>query len=301
MMPRTVRTPPKTDSPVVFKTPLQHYASDPGLAESPSQDLGLSEASLQSSLPSVSNRLGKRKRDELTRADILDLFSSLKADQDAKFEAILSSINEVKVSMDFMSQKYDEVLKRLDFLEEDKKDHETRVKFLETKIETLERQNRGTSIELRNIPQAPKESREDIRNFLIKTAEQLNVTLDSSEIRDAYRISPKSGNKPIIAEFTTVYMRDRFLSSFKKFNKEHQTNKFSTTTLDISGPSKTVYISENLTQKDRKLYFLAREFSKSNGFSFCWTSFGRIFVRKSEGSPHSRITCESDLENLKTN
>lgn len=293
-MPRTAHTPQKKDSPVVFKTPLQHYASDPNLTDSPRGNPGLREASSSRSSLASSN---KRKRDELTKSDILELFASFRADQDVKFEAILSSIYEVKVSMDFMSQKYDEVLKRVDLLEKEKIAQDSQILLLENKIDTLERLSRGTSIELRNIPQAPKEAREDIKNLVIKTAEQLSITLDSSEIRDVYRVNLKT-SKPIIAEFTTVSMRDRFVGSYKKFNREHQTNKFSTTNLSITGPSNPVYISENLTQRDRKLYYLAREFTKSNDYSFCWTSFGRIFVRRSEGSPPIRISCEGDLDNL---
>lgn len=288
------RTPPKTDSPVVFATPLQHYASDSNIAKSP---LPIQEAF---SFSNIATRKNKRKNDDISKSEILDLFSLIKEDQDSKFSAILSSINEVKVSMDFMSQKYDEVLQRLDFLEEERKTHDSKIQTLENKIEILERNTRRTSIEIRNVPQSTKETKEDLKNIVRKTAETLSVPLNSSsDIRDIYRINSKSMVKPIIADFTTVFARDSFLSSFKKFNKEHHSGKLSTANLIVGGPSNPVYISENLTQRDRKLYFLAREFAKSSGYSFCWTSFGRIFLRKAEGSPHICINAESDLDNLK--
>lgn len=302
------RTPPKTDSPAaaVFKTPLQHYASDTNLTETPSQEFVLSKAS---SLTSVTSHNSKRKRqnssdhssvtDELSRSEILELFSSLKEGQELKFSAILTSIHEVKVVMDSMSHKYDEVLQRLDFLEEEKKGYDNKIKFLENKVEFLERYTRGTSIEIRNIPQDSKETKEELGTILRKAAVALDVPLDSSEIRDVYRIATKSGPKTIIADFTTVSLRDKFIGGFKKCIKGNQTNKFTTTTLKISGPSQPVFISENLTQKDRRLFFLAREFARSSGYSFCWTSFGRIFMRKSEGSPHLRISCENDLAQLR--
>lgn len=201
--------------------------------------------------------------------------------------------------MDSMSQKYDEALQRLVLLEEVNNTQDKKIQFLENKIEILERNARVTSIELRNIPQSTKETKEDLRRIIENTAQALNVPLDSSsDIKDVYRISSKSELKPIIADFTTVFTRDRFLTSFKKFNKEHLSEKLSTATLSIGGPCKPVYISDNLTPKDRKLFFLAREFAKNSNYSFCWTSFGRIYLRRAEGSPQVRITSENDLEKL---
>ncbi|KOB76170.1 Zinc finger DNA binding protein [Operophtera brumata] len=290
------RTPPKTDSPAtgVSKSPLQHSFSDPNIVES---------INAASSLISVANRCIKRKRDDtddISKSEILDLFSKLRDDQDAKFSAILNSINDVKLSMNTMSQKYEEVLQRLDHLEEEKKGYDSKIQFLEDKVETLERHTRGTSIEIRNIPQDPKERKEDLKSILSKTADVLNVTLDSAEIKDIYRIGAKSSVKPIIADFTTVLKRDEFIRSFKKLNKQPSTVKLCTESLSITGTSKLIYISENLTQRDRRLYFIAREFTKACDYAFCWISFGRIFIRKSEGSPHIRISCEGDLEKLKT-
>lgn len=129
----------------------------------------------------------------------------------------------------------------------------------------------------------------DIIKFVIKTAEKLNIKLDSSEIKAAYRIGSNQNSKPIIAEFTTTFVRDRLINSFKTYNKEHPTDKFNTSSLGIGGTNKPVYISERLTQKDKKLFFLAREFAKGNGYVFCWASLGRIFVRRAEGSPRIRI------------
>ncbi|KOB72479.1 Zinc finger DNA binding protein [Operophtera brumata] len=286
-MSHTARPQPEVVSPVGYKTPLQHYNSEPSLLDTPRKD--------------HDSWGGQRKckRDELSRADILDLFEAFTTQQDTKFEAILASLGEVKTSIDVMSKKYDEALLRLNCLEVEKREQDIRVQLLENKIDFLERQARGTSIELRNIPQEPKESKKDLINLVIKTAEKLNTKLDSSEIKDAYRIGSNQNNKLIITEFTTTFAREGLINSFKTYNKEHPTEKFSTSSLGIGGTSKPVYLSESLTQKDRRLYFLAREFAKGNGYVFCWTSLGRIFVRRTEGSPRIRITCETDIENLK--
>lgn len=289
-----MRSPPKTsNTPTIFATPIQHYASDSNIAESPQK---IKEAF---SFTNIAARKNKRKNDDISKSEIIDMFTSLREDQDLKFTAIISCVNEVKVSIDFMTQKYDEALKRLETLEVEKRASDSKIQFLEDRIEFLERSTRGTSIEIRNIPQSAKETKVDLRNIIIKTAETLCIPLDSSSaIKDVYRINSKSQHKPIIADFTTVFARDNFLSSFKRYNKEHQTDKLSTAVLSIGGPGRPVYLSENLTQRDRKLYFNARQFAKNHGYSFCWTTFGRIYLRKEEGSPQIRITSDSDLDNL---
>lgn len=301
------RTPPPTcDSPAaIFQTPLAlgHAISEPNIAQSPAveQEYGLNIATSMLNAPS---RIIKRKKFDLNRNDILDLFSKLRDDQDQKFSAILSSINEVKVSVDNMSLKHDELLKRISILEEERTGQNSKIQFLENKVEYLERQSRSTSIEIRNIPQAAKESKEELKTILKQTADILNVPLNDLEIKDVYRFGKNNTNKSVIADFTTVFTRDKFLRSFKNFNKAHQEARLSTGSLSATstnGPNKPIYISENLTQRERKLYFLAREFKKQHNYDFCWTSFGKTFLRESEGSALIRITCESDLENLQRN
>lgn len=292
------RTPPKIDSPTVFATPVHHYASDPNIAVSPQP---MHEAF---SFTNIASRCNKRKNNDVNKSEILDMFASLMKDQDLKFTAVLDSISDVKLSMDCMSRKHDEVLKRMDLLEDENTKYVARIKSLEEKIETIERQNKATSIEIRNIPQPTtnSETKEDLVNIICKTAEALSIPLDSSsDINNVYRVNSNAQIKPIIADFTTVLKRDRFLISLKQYNRsQEKQEKLSTSTLNIEGPNRQVYISENLTQRDRKLYFQARQFAKNSGYSFCWTSFGRIFLRQAEGSPQIRIYSESDLETLTT-
>lgn len=293
------RTPP-SDSPTVFASPLHHYASEPNITDSPLLEAG---STVPFSLYNATTRNIKRRKrnesDDISKGEIFDLFASLKEDQDEKFANVLNSLKDVKTAMDVLSQKYEDTLKRLDCLEIEKKNSDSKIALLETKVELLERQIKGTSIEIRNIPQEPNETREDLRNFLKKSADTLDVLLYNSDVKDVYRTNTKSNNRPLVVDFTTVFKRDEFLSSVKKYNKEHRDSKFNTGSLGIGGPSKPVYISENLTQKQRKLFFLAREFTRGSEYSYCWTSFGRIFIRKSEGAPPIRINCESDIENLK--
>ncbi|CAH2093521.1 unnamed protein product [Euphydryas editha] len=54
----------------------------------------------------------------------------------------------------------------------------------------------------------------------------------------------------------------------------------------------------NLTAKGARLYFLARDLAKSQNYKFCWTSYGRIYVRKNENSPVIVIKNENHVNSL---
>lgn len=286
------RSPPSN-----YGSPIQHYSSDPNIARS--SPLMQETLSFTNIATNSNSRDLKRKHDDITKTEIIDIFTTLRKEQDEKFSAVLSSISEVKASLDCMSIQFDQVLQRVTVLEVEKKASDAKILLLESKVDQLERQIKGTSIEIRNVPQEAKESKFDLKKLICKTAEALNIPLDStSDIKDIYRVNSKSKTNPIIADFSTVLVRDNFLVSYKKFNKEHPTAKFSSESLGISGPSQPLYISENLTQREKNLFYQARVFAKGNGYAHCWTSYGRTFIRKTNDSPRIRIFDESDLVNL---
>lgn len=314
------RSPPPTASllplpSMAITKPLEGHDSDSEVSEG--LEAGLSAASSQSNLSTKIKitkftkgtkslkplDTKKRKRadtDEISKSEMMDILAAQQNRQEEKFDRILNCINDVKVSVDSISTKFEVANQRIKDLEEDRKHDKAEICDLKNQVETLQHMIRCTSLEIRNIPSSLRETKDDLKNIICKTAEVLEIPLQSSDIKDVYRANTKSASKPIIADFTTVSKKDNFLNSFKQFNKKHMQYKFCTEHLNVNGPRNLVYVSENLTHKERKLYYLAREFAKVHKYAFCWTSFGRIFLRKQEGSPQIRIFNEKDLEKLET-
>jgi uncharacterized protein YoxC len=69
-------------------------------------------------------------------------------------------------------------------------------------------------------------------------------------------------------------------------------------TLTEEEKKQTIYINENLTEKQRYLYYLARQKKKELGYRFCWTRHGSVFMRKDEHGKVTKIEKESDLKDL---
>lgn len=300
------RSPPPqgTASPTVS---LTHCKQDSNLSPPSSGK----QRNLVVSEPNITQRRRRKNDEESTGQEVLELFKSLKKEQDEKFEALMnkvqSGINKhteqnanIVSSIEFLSQKYEEAISRINTLEQKISSDEKYIRSLETKLELMDRSLHSSSIEVRNVPKKTAETKEDLLNMVKTVGDALNLQIQPSEIRDVYRINTKNeANQAIVAQFSTVVLRDKIIGNVKAYNKKYKTSKFSTTNLKIEGPPKPIFVSESLTMQAKKLFFLAREFSKINNYKYCWVSRGKIYLRRTDGSTLIRINKESDLETLK--
>lgn len=304
------RTPPHgVSSPNIAKALC---GSDPNLSSPPTILIAESNAArdLASSEPNITQR--KRKRgDEHIREEMLEMFSTLKKEQDEKFNTLMQKVESgikkhteqntsILTSIDFLAQKYDEMTTKLNKLVQKSSQDEKYIQLLEARLESMERRLQSSCLEVRNIPKKNGETKTDLLNIVTKIGEALNVPIQPSEVRDVYRINTKNeNNKPIVAQLCTVPLRDNIIKSVKDYNKKYTTTKFNTSNLKIEGPSKPIFISEGLTTQAKKLFFHAREFAKENNYKYCWTTRGVIYLRRVDGGPLLRLNKESDMEQLK--
>lgn len=251
----------------------------------------------------------KRENDELKdlKTEMRELFSSLSSSVSDRFNEIKQQNTELKSSIQFISDQYDSLLAKLQSMEDERTKDKRAITLLEEKVETLERKMRATGIEIRNVPKISSNSKPETKLemcSLVKSLGQaVNVKLEESDIRDIYRInSSKDSTKPLIVELNSVIRKETLLSAIKIFNKNKNRNeKLNSTHLNIAGLATPIYVSETLTYKTQKLFFLAREFSRLNGYAYCWTSKGIVHLRKSEGHQLVRINTEADFAKLTSN
>lgn len=261
----------------------------------------------------VTQRSCKRKMDEERRDDfhtfaleMRAMFTTFTETQSKKLSDIVIAVNSIKEqnsdivkSIDFLSHKYEEMTQQIKNLEQAKKEDKEYINQLENKLEILERKSRNLCVELKNIP---KDDKTESKCELIKTVQRVgsivNFEISDSQIKDIYRINTKlDSNKPIIVEFTNALSKEGLLNSVKTYNRTYS-GKLNTGSLLITGPIKPIFVSESLTDKSRKLFYLARDFAKTNDYRFCWSLHGVIYLRKREGSPQIRIESEEVLRNL---
>ncbi|KOB76235.1 Zinc finger DNA binding protein [Operophtera brumata] len=222
------------------------------------------------------------------------MFLDFKGEQEKRSDQICSAVEVIRSSVDFLAEKQDALRTRVEQLEVGRKADAQHIKSLEDRLDGLERNSRSTCLEIRNIPAPTSESKTVLLETFINTSKALNVPVDHREVKDIFRINNKDpAHRTIIVELTSALLKEKMIAMYRKFNKG--SSKLTTEHIHLSGPPKQIFISENLSPKMKRLFYLAREFAKSNDFMFCWVSHGKIFLRRRENGPLFRVVNETDL------
>ncbi|XP_047543297.1 uncharacterized protein LOC125075633 [Vanessa atalanta] len=298
-----------TDDTTSAPANLEHYASEP--------DLCLSKSQRDIKITNITTRNKKRRaEDEVTGTEnIMEamnrLFDTFSRDQEKRFHELKSAVSNIEKqntdifnSLDFLSAKYDEALKKIQLLEKEKKEDLHRILLLEDRIESLERKSRSSGIEIRNIPvlqeSKKKDTKEELCDVIVNLGKTVNIEVQEEDIKDVQSFkSTKNSSKTISVEFTSAITEDKVMLAIKKFNHGKKfEDKLNTTHLGFKEGKKPIFVKEMLTKKTHKLFYASRLYAKNNNFTYCWTSRGNVYLRKAENSPQIKINSESDLEKL---
>lgn len=307
------RSPPQTPTPSSTPTApllniMQHSTSEPNIAEESGRrvDNEYLHVTQRSKRKCLESETAQESQMSVFMSEIKSMFTEFKDQQNKNIEKIYESIEAIKIqntniqsTVTFLSQDCDALKTQITQLEmqldSERKNSLIVIKNLEEKIEKLEKGSRSACIEIKNIPVNTQESKEQLLDTVTTTGSVINVPIQRHEIKDAFRIgSTEKNNRPVIIEFTTNILKEKFIRMYRKFNKDTK-NRLSTEHLKISGPANPIFISEHLTPKMRRLYAMARDFASSNGYQYCWVTNGKIYLREKQGSPHILIKDELDF------
>lgn len=243
------------------------------------------------------------------KEEITTIISSLMSIQENELKKISSVIMEIKEtnnniqkSMEFLTAQNAEFQKRIKKLEEQSRADKDYISLLEDKVEDLQREHRKTNIEIKNVPKTnTKETKEDLINMVLCLSKTIGCNISETDIKDIYRIRGKGDAKiktPIVVETSSTILKTKILKQTKTFNIKNRQKlcaKHLGLTKDEDDP---IFVSEQLTAKGARLYFLARDLSKSKSYKFCWTAYGRVYLRKDEQSPVIAIKSEAQMHRL---
>lgn len=223
------------------------------------------------------------------------------ADLKATLREIQQSNQNIETSVAFLTSQNEELKTQVAFLEKNVKEDGQYIMYLENKMEDLQGAIRKTNFQIKNVPKKTNESKQDLVEMVVCLAESLDCQLSRSDIKDIYRLrgnKPDHNNTPIIIETTSAILKTNVLKKAKLFNVQNKT-KLCAKHLGFKTQEDTpIFLSEHLTAKGSRLHFLARDLAKSKGYRFCWTNYGKVYVRKSEQSPIVLIRSEEQVHHL---
>ncbi|KAJ8727717.1 hypothetical protein PYW07_001836 [Mythimna separata] len=299
-MATTQRTPPEKSTQTLLKPTLLTQESDTASDCIGSETECVGQRNI--------TRRYKRGYDESMLNELKDMLADVQLQQKSQaskfneeMQKLMQQNAKITESIQYMSDKYDEVLRQLQQTKSENSAFKTQIKTLEQKLETFERNSKASTLELKNVPESNSEDTSALIELVRSVGDVLNVKVLDTDIRTIYR-TKKIPNKsaPIIVEFSSNSIKENIIMSSKKYNKDKNNEKLNSTHLKLIGEKKPIFIAESLTTCGRKLYYMARQYVKNHRGASCWTAYGRVYMRQKEGGPSILISREEDFFELKT-
>lgn len=310
-MPRTARTPPPTPPAATTDSDDLVDTEQENITHRGKRKLVCFSPETSSQMKNAIEKMHTQLKEEMT-----NILTSWKSEQDVKLSKIVTEIADLKTqfvqiqktnleiekNVQFVSSKYDELISKIKDIEKQRIQLQSNMDSIENKLYDIQYGPRSASVELRNVPEKDKETHNDLLKVIHSVGKALQTNIESSEIRDIYRIPGKNvGNRTILAELTTVHCKDSLIAAARNFNKaKSSSEKLHSEHLGLPGKRSPVFVAEYFPPSVRKLFYQARTFAKENKYQYCWCKGGRIFLRKENGAPHHYIKSEQSLDSLKS-
>lgn len=252
---------------------------------------------------------------------VLSILMDIQSKQDKQLGAITADLVKIKQqnadiqktqknleeAVIYTSSQYDDIVTKIGTLEDKIKESTTtrsvqqensgQIYELQSRLEEVNRKLREKSVEIRNIPYTRDENKTEVVKRIYKC---LSLDFSNDLVTDVSRVSTKDkNNKPLIVEINTAQSKAQFMGSLKNYNKTHRNNPLGTNKLGFAGNDTPVYASDYLTPHAAKLYYLARDLKRNHNYKYCWSSYGKIYVKKHDDSSAILLKTEAQVEELK--
>ena len=143
--------------------------------------------------------------------------------------------------------------------------------MLKSEIEDVQRRSRFKNIEIVGLPEPQPNSSDE--NMAIQLFGELGVKDFRSEDIEAWHVVStrrKDGERVVVCRFVSRKTKERILA--KKGIK------------DVKLKGSTVYLNEQLSPNNRKIFGLASINKRELNYKFVWMKNGNVFLKKDENS-----------------
>lgn len=241
------------------------------------------------------------------KSEMKDLFKQFEESQSKNSNSILITLKDIQQTnvalqstITYLSEENTELKKRIEHLELQAKYDKENILLLESKFDDNQRTDRKSNVEIKNVPLKGDETKTDLRDMVLQLSKNLNVNIEKHNIKDIIKINKNKKEKStMIVEFTNTFSKTDLLKAAKTFNMKNKNNKLSAMHLGLkTDPHAPIYIAENLTPKASRLYFLARDLKAAKNYKYCWTSYGKVYLRLGDDTSIIVVTNEAQIQQL---
>ena len=167
-------------------------------------------------------------------------------------------------------------------------ENSSRIKSLENQLNNMQQINLKKNVEIINL-----ENDKEPIEAVIELGKELDVVIEKKDIKQAFRTRNK---KKIIVKFKTLDKKIELINKNKKSKIRNENINIPSTS--IRG-RKRIFINDELTAKNRKILWLAKQKAKEHKWKYVWIKDGKILVRKDENSSPLQIIEEDDVNQIK--
>ena len=226
----------------------------------------------------------------------------------AEVRELKGNLESIEKFLDFANAKYEEVLNTLSKNEEMQRNIiaenkvlkstvrtlEDRINHMQSELNDREQYSRRECVEIHGVPFPEGGETENTNEIVSKISELMRLDIEPEDISVSHRLPASKnykGKRPepvIIAKFVRRDVKETFYRARKKLRD--------LTTKDLGYKvSKNIYINESLTESNKALFKECVKVKKDLGFTYIWTSNGKIFLRKDKESPVVQIKTKDDI------
>lgn len=208
-----------------------------------------------------------------------------------------ATVQNLELSVQVMSDKYDDLLAQLAEQNSDIKELKKKVRVLEetkvnmddlmdikSQLNDLDQYGRRNTIEIHGIP---LENKEDLELKLEEIAVVLGIPSPIGSVEAVHRLPTKPDKiPPVIVKFANRKTRDTWMAKKKEMS-------------NLQFQNRRIFFNENLTAINRQLYYQLRMKAKEAGYLHVWSKYGALYARKRDGDKPVRVFSVLDLEKIK--
>lgn len=185
-------------------------------------------------------------------------------------------------------------------LQKDNEKLRTTSQDLSLRLHVLENLSRSNNLEVQCVPE---HKGENLQNTIQQLGRIISCPVTDPDIQYCSRIAKLNNKSPrprsIIVKFGSRRLRDNFLASVIKYNRNSPKDKLNTSHLGIGGNKKDpIYVTEHLTPETKRLHAAARRVAHQLNYKFVWVRDGKVFLRKSETTGYVHARSEETLKSL---
>lgn len=243
----------------------------------------------------------------LTKDFLVRVIEEFKNQVFGEFKSFRNELEELKNSMQFLSDKVDsnnnlmqEIKNEFSDIKKENEQLHARNKLmnehlveLQNKVRNLEQYSRRSNVEISGIPSSPNE---DVTAIVKDVGSAIGLAIQPGDVAAAHRIPTYKKDRipSIVVQFRDRGLRDVCLTKFKekKSMSANQVNK-------QFPQHQRVYVNEHLTPENKLFLSNLKKKGRELNYAFVWCREGKFFIRKNEGGKVQRVNSIDEVEKLK--